>query len=68
MLKSGGKIITSGKQHGTLNHWNTMLNLASKTAKGLASLGFEMANKTFFDTITVKTMDVASIRKIADRC
>ena len=34
LLKSGGKIITSGKQHGTLNHWNTMLNLASKTAKG----------------------------------
>lgn len=41
-------------------------SLASKTAKGLASLGFEMANKTFFDTITVKTMDVASIRKIAE--
>jgi glycine dehydrogenase len=41
-------------------------SLATKTAKGLNALGFELSNKSFFDTITVKTTDSAAIRKIAE--
>jgi glycine dehydrogenase len=41
-------------------------SLATKTAKGLNALGFELSNKSFFDTITVKTTDSAAICKIAE--
>ncbi len=41
-------------------------SLASKTAKGLNELGFELVNKSFFDTITIKTTDTTAIRNIAE--
>lgn len=41
-------------------------SLATKTAEGLKSLGIEVGNNQFFDTILVKGVDCKAVRKLAE--
>lgn len=53
LFKGGGSIITSGKQHGTLSHWNTM----GEVVESLARKGETVSLNRSINTVLGKTIE-----------